>query len=290
MTYEWLWRQLADVYDEGEAKAIIRYLLEDKFGLSAADIYCGRVEQIDAAGQRELQHMVDSLRQCVPVQYVTGTACFCGREFRVGPGVLIPRPETEDLCAMIIRQAAESSDASQTAPRPTRSILDIGTGSGCIAITLAKDIAGSSVSAWDISPDALQMAAANADRLGACVHLTVQDALCPPADTERWDIIVSNPPYICMKEQAAMHPNVLRHEPHTALFVPDDNPLLFYRAIAGYAIKALRPGGRLWFELNPDYAAVTAEMLRGMGFHGVDTVCDRFGRLRFAVAARGQGC
>lgn len=279
---------MADVYDAGEAKAIIKYLLEDKFGLSAADIYSGKVEQIDAAAQRELLHMVDRLRQCEPVQYVTGTACFCGREFRVAPGVLIPRPETEDLCTMIIRQAVESSEALPTAPR-LASILDIGTGSGCIAITLAKGIAGSCVSAWDISPDALQIAAANAEKLKANVDFCRQDALCPPADTERWDIIVSNPPYICMKEQAAMHPNVLRHEPHTALFVPDDNPLLFYRAIAGYAMKALRPGGRLWFELNPDYAAMTAEMLRGTGFCGVDTVCDRFGSLRFAVATRGQG-
>lgn len=278
MTYEELWRKLTPIYGQGEAKAIARYVLDVRFGMSATDVYCGKVTQLTADESRELEEIAARLMTAEPVQYVLGRADFHCREFRVAPGVLIPRPETEELVAMIVRDAAGESLSP--------AILDIGTGSGCIAVTLALDIPGAAVTAWDISCEALTIAGRNARELGADVLFERRDALNPPDDNSKYDIIVSNPPYICNCERAAMERNVLDYEPHTALFVPDDNPLLFYRAIALYAVNALRPGGLLYFEINPLYSDELAAMLRDMGFCRVETVKDSCGKERFAVAAR----
>lgn len=280
MTYDELWRRLAAVYDTGEAKAIVRYVLDVRFGLSATDVYCGKVTQLTSDERLELEEIMRRLCASEPVQYVLGCADFCGRTFRVGPGVLIPRPETEELCAWIA-EAFPGSVERGASP----SLLDIGTGSGCIAVTLALDIPGAKVAAWDLSADALAIAGRNAALLGAGVDFLVQDALRPPHDRCRWDVIVSNPPYICDRERTAMERNVLDYEPHAALFIPDDDPLLFYRAIAGYAREALKPGGALYFEINPLYAGPLAAMLRSAGFSGVETRCDSFGKERFMKAA-----
>lgn len=278
MTYESLWRQLTAIYDSGEAKAIIRYVLDVRFGMSATDIYCGKVTQLSADDCAELQKIAGRLQNAEPVQYVLGHADFCGRTFTVAPGVLIPRPETEELCEWVIADSALSGAVEH--------ILDIGTGSGCIAITLAHDVCGASVSGWDVSEAALAIARGNASALNADVCFVHQDALQPPHDTCLWDVIVSNPPYICNRERRDMERNVLEHEPHTALFVPDDDPLMFYRAIARYAAEALRPGGMLYFEINPLFAADMTAMMQRCGFVSVETRCDSFGKVRFVKGSR----
>ena len=273
MTYDELWRPLAAVYDEGEARAIVRYVLDVRFGLTAADVYCGKVTQLSADRQHELGEIMRRLMQAEPVQYVLGEADFCGRTFCVEPGVLIPRPETEDLCAWAVESAAARRVAAPA-------LLDIGTGSGCIAVTLASDIDGARVEAWDVADVPLRVASANAARLGAEVSVSRVDALRPPRDVARWDMVVSNPPYVCLSERAAMEPNVLAYEPAEALFVPDDDPLRFYRAIADYASAALKPCGELFFEINPLLAAEMQAMLTAAGLGPAEMRRDRFGRER----------
>lgn len=277
MTYDELWRQLVGVYPPGEAKAIVRYVLDVRFGMSATDVYCGKVTQLSPDEGDELLKIMHRLRRAEPVQYVLGRADFAGRVFEVGPGVLIPRPETEDLC-----EWAGSSMAARGGGR----VLDIGTGSGCVAITLALAEPRAEVSAWDVSPEALDVAGRNARELSARVALELQDALNPPDDADRWDVIVSNPPYICDRERAGMERNVVDYEPHVALFVPDDDPLRFYRAIACYGRRALRPGGELYFEINPLHAGELRRMLGDMGYADIATRPDRFGRERLARAIR----
>lgn len=272
MTYNELCRRLSPLYGEGEARAIVRMVVEDEFGLSPTDIYMGKVNQLSADERANLEEIVARIANYEPVQYVLGHADFSGRRFAVAPGVLIPRPETALLIPMIGSAAA----------RPF-TLLDIGTGSGCIAITAALDYPAATVTAWDISDDALRIARANATRLGAQVCFERQDALTPPADTALWDVIVSNPPYICMSERAGMSPHVLDHEPATALFVPDSDPLLFYRAIARYATRALKPGGTLLFEINALYASETSAMLHALGF-AASVERDQYDRPRFIIA------
>lgn len=273
-----------------------RLLLEDLFGLSFADILCGATEHLSDADTLRLQQSVARLLDAEPLQYVTGTAFFCGHPFHVAPGVLIPRPETEWIVDTAVNLVTSS-------PR----ILDIGTGSGCIAtsISLALVDKHSYTEAWDISEDALRIAADNAVRLGADVEFRRRDALRLEADfsaeerleaeqggaealgdSASWDIIVSNPPYICNREAADMHANVLRHEPHLALFVPDTDPLLFYRAIASYAMRSLRKGGWLLFECNTLYAYDTARMTLDMGFATSVVEDDCFGKPRFVKAQK----
>lgn len=277
MTYEELWRRIAAVYDAGEAKAIARLVLDERFGLSVADVYCGKVTQLSSDEQAELEKMVQRLERMEPVQYVLGSASFCGRQFHVEPGVLIPRPETEELCLWI----------SQTVTGVTRpSILDIGTGSGCIATTLSLEIKDAEVTAWDISSEALRIASSNAERLCANVNFVCQDALHAPADVDKWTVIVSNPPYICEKEMAAMDSNVLDHEPSLALFVPDDDPLRFYRSISEYGVKALKKDGLLFFEINPLYAEEMVAMLETMRYAHVEVRNDQFGKQRFIKAIK----
>lgn len=273
MNYEQLCQRLSNVYDTGEAKAIVRWVLDVRFGLSTADIYCGKVTQLSPNDQAELEKIMQRLEKAEPVQYVLGVADFCGRQFHVAPGVLIPRPETAELCHLI----AEDGGAD---------VLDIGTGSGCIAITLALDIADAKVTAWDISDDALAIAQQNAKTLGADVSFEKRDALNISQTSIIWDVIVSNPPYICRKEAAEMEENVLKYEPDTALFVPDDDPLLFYRHIMNYAASALRQEGRLYFEINPIYADSIVEQLQQLGFIDVQKIDDQFGKTRFIKACK----
>lgn len=278
-----------------------RMLLEDLFSLSFADILCGATEHLSDADTLRLQQSVARLLDAEPLQYVTGTAFFCGHPFHVAPGVLIPRPETE----WIVDTAVNLVTAS--APR----ILDIGTGSGCIATSISLALADRHchTEAWDISEDALRIATDNAERLGADVKFRRRDALrleeekseemrleeekggadvasVLDASSASWDIVVSNPPYICNREAADMHANVLRHEPHLALFVPDTDPLLFYRAIASYAMRSLRKGGWLLFECNTLYAHDTAQMALDMGFATSIVEDDCFGKPRFVKAQK----
>ncbi len=278
LSYAALWHRLSPLYGGAEARAIVRTLLTETFSLTTADLYCDGAAGLSDAEKMRLSEMMERLAQAEPLQYVTGEERFCGHTFHVAPGVLIPRPETEGLVDMALHALGAYT-------RPA-SVLDIGTGSGCIAASIVLALPQTSVTAWDISDAAVAIACDNVRRLHAAVTIEQRDALCPPDDTGRWDLIVSNPPYICRSEQAAMHRNVTDYEPDTALFVPDDDPLLFYRAIARYAAKALRQGGTLLFECNTAYAADTAHMLRDMGYADATVSDDLYGKPRFAGARR----
>ena len=276
MEYRELWLRLTPLYDEGEARAIVRWVLELAFGMTTADILSGKITQLSADDHHKLEKMMARLEKAEPVQYVLGEAVFHGRSFKVERGALIPRPETEELCDWVLSSCGDAV--------PCRA-LDIGTGSGCIAITLAKEMAAE-VEAWDVSETALALAEDNARRLGADVRFRRQDALKPPLDSERWEVIVSNPPYVGESERTDMHPNVLRYEPEEALFVSEDDPLLFYRAIADYATEALCHGGRLFFEINPRFASQLTTMLDQHHFTQIAMRNDAFGRCRFMQALR----
>ncbi|WP_455077121.1 peptide chain release factor N(5)-glutamine methyltransferase [Prevotella koreensis] len=295
MTYNDICLLLRQRYEDGEARAVARYLLEVGYGLQMTDIICGATERLPAD---ELQRKTNRLLAGEPVQYVVGTAEFCARRFHVAPGVLIPRPETEELCRLVEEDRAEGEGI--------RHILDIGTGSGCIAITLALNIPGARVEAWDISNEALAIAQENAKRHNADIVFRNVDILSEQPFlqqetgngahcdehfsnndiTKGWDIIVSNPPYIVPSESKEMAEHVLEHEPGIALFVPQDNPLLFYNAIAIYAKQTLNPHGKLFFEINPLFCDQLETLLTGLGFADVTFCYDRFGRKRFATATK----
>ena len=283
MSYHELWRLLAQVYDEGEAKALARMVYEVRYGLSLADIYSGKDTQLSADSQTELTEISQRLLQQEPIQYILGEATFCGRTFTVNPSVLIPRSETEELCRWIV-----SEESHLTGGQSPCEVLDIGTGSGCIAITLAAELPGAHVTAWDISAEALEVARENAKRTHVHVSFEQVDILHSPLSTLRPppSLIVSNPPYICHQEREAMEANVLQHEPHLALFVPDDDPLLFYRAIAQYARTALRPGGWLCFEINPLHATALRDLLAVMSYHDIETKEDQYGKQRMIRACK----
>ena len=325
-TYQQLWQSLTPLYDAGEAQAIVRTVLDVKYGMTLTDIICGKVNELSADEERKLEEIIIRLQKGEPVQYVLGEADFAGRTFHVEPGVLIPRPETAELCQWIEEDMIEKSivssgdsseDSSGNSPQATddaRRILDICTGSGCIAITLGLNIPNSEVTGWDISKDALRIAQGNVEMMKAGnVRIEHQDALALPkaaetdnekmkgnADkevvkpkgeaktpsTQKWDLIVSNPPYICEKEKADMEKNVLEHEPSLALFVPDEDPLKFYRAIAEYASSALKSGGALYFEINPIYEKETREMLLKLDFKDIETKEDAFGKKRMMRAMK----
>ncbi len=274
MTYRDICQFLCCRYDEGEARAVARYLLEVGYGLSMSDILCGAVEQLP---QAELKEKMQRLADGEPVQYIVGTAEFCGRRFHVAPGVLIPRPETAELCQWIIGET-----------RGGLPILDIGTGSGCIAITLALDIPNAEVEAWDISLEALTIAHKNANTLNANVTFKEKDiikcSIAPVLAEQKVSVIVSNPPYIVPSESSAMSDSVLNHEPNIALFTPEDDPLKFYRAISDYAKTALLPQGKLYFEINPLFAQQLEALLKEQGFGDITFKNDQYGKQRFVKA------
>ena len=315
MEYEELWHRLTHIYDAGEAKAIVRWVLDVRFALSWTDILCGKVTELSAHDQTELEKIMQRLEKGEPVQYIIGVTDFFGRQFHVAPGVLIPRPETEELCRWILasdkhglaRTVREISHQSDTKDReishqsdnevrvsPSQSdalILDIGTGSGCIAITLALELPDAKVTAWDISDDALRIAAGNAKCLGANVtfkHRDVLDSSLFTLDSShpKWDLIVSNPPYIQPIECDEMAKNVLDYEPQIALFAPEDNPIVFYQCIGDYSWQHLNPGGLLFFELNPLTADQVCDSLRMTGFKEIEIHKDQFGKPRFLKATK----
>lgn len=281
MTYRQLWQRLVPVYGEGEAQAIARLIYEVRYGLTLSDLLMGRDSNVP---QDELEQIAIRLERQEPVQYILGQADFCGRAFVVNEHVLIPRPETAELCQWIVLGNGLQG---------CKKILDIGTGSGCIAITLAAEMPKAEVTAWDISEEALKVAKENAKRTNVHVKFEQVDALHLTSDichqtSDAFDLIVSNPPYICNKERETMEANVLEHEPHTALFVPNDDPLLFYRAIAQYGQTALKEGGWLYFEINPLYAEALHEMLSKMSYHDIEIKEDQYGKQRMIRAKKGK--
>ena len=279
--YTQLVSRLAGVYPPGEARAVARVLLEDAFGITLADVYAGKVREFSPHELERLHSMADRLEKGEPVQYVAGTAQFGGLTFEVSPGVLIPRPETLELVEWA---AGDFSTRTGKGNRHMR-VLDIGTGSGCIAVTMAVRLAGAQVTAVDISEKALGVARRNAARNGVQVEFAVCDILSPGADIAgNFDVIMSNPPYVCRSERAGMHRNVLDYEPHEALFVDDTDPLVFYRAIARVAAAHLVPGGAVYVEINRRFGRETADVFSAAGFASVELRNDSAGNPRMIKA------
>lgn len=223
-----------------------------------------------------LYSTIERLKKHEPIQYILGHCDFCGHTFKVTPDTLIPRPETSELVEWI----AEEQKGSKV------NILDIGTGSGCIAISLSCKLPGCNIAAWDISSGALAVAEENNRSNGSEVTFSQVDILAYQPQCEMFDIIVSNPPYIKENERKSMEANVLDWEPHTALFVPDNDPLLFYRAIAEKALVMLTPGGALYFEINRAHGAETVEMLQSLGYRKTELRKDLAGNDRMIKAIR----
>ena len=287
-TIDSLTERLSPLYDPREARAIARVLVSERAGIPVSALLTDPGAELRIEG---LEQDAERLAGGVPLQYVVGTAEFYGRRFAVRKGVLIPRPETEELVDRIVRSErdAQSAPSQQAGEVPgTIRILDVGTGSGCIAASLALELPEAEVFAAEIADEALAVAEENFRRLGARVTLRRADALngLEAQFPEKFDLIVSNPPYVPASDRAAMHPNVRDHEPAVALFVPDDDPLCFYRAIARAGRRMLRPGGRLWFEIYEHAAEAMREMLAGEGYTDTIVYKDLFDKDRITCSRR----
>ena len=269
-------QSLQEIYPPEEVKALSMLICCDMLGLDALDIYMGKDIILSECKQRELENIIFRLQKNEPIQYIRGFAEFDGRRFKVAPGVLIPRPETVELVELVAR---ENTDACR--------LLDIGTGSGCIAISLDKRLPDAKVEAWDISEEALAIAYTNNKELKAEVMFLQRDVLSDDWEkTPSFDVIVSNPPYVTEAEKNGMDAYVLDWEPELALFVPDDDPLRFYRRIADLGRELLLPEGRLYFEINQAYGRETAHMLEMNQYRDVRVIKDIFGKDRIVTANR----
>ncbi|MGI6792719.1 peptide chain release factor N(5)-glutamine methyltransferase [Bacteroides sp. KG68] len=268
---------LRPYYSEQEAAALCRIICCEMLGQSTVDYYLGKDMLLSPNEEEELERILCRLRKFEPIQYIQGTARFLGRTFHVAPGVLIPRPETEELVEEMLKEIS-----------PNSRILDIGTGSGCIAVTLSKELPEAQVTAWDISEDALRIACENNSLLQASVSFVMCDALTyRPTGNDRFDVIVSNPPYVTEAERQGMERNVTDWEPSSALFVPDADPLLFYRHIGELGRDMLaETGGKLYFEINRAFGEATAMMLCEQGYTNVRIRKDISGNNRYVIAER----
>ena len=268
--------RLQPYYTAEEVSALSRIVCCDLLGQAPTDYYLGKDIVLSSKKEQELEDILQRLSRFEPLQYIEGRTLFLGRELWVAPGVLIPRPETEELVELMLKEI----------PADAR-ILDVGTGSGCIAISLAKELPDALVTAWDVSPEALSVARVNARKLQANVRFVECDVLaCQVDEVGLYDVIVSNPPYVTEAEKADMEPNVLQWEPSLALFVPDDDPLRFYRRIAVLGRDMLADGGRLYFEINRAYGREMVEMLRTMGYVRVRVEKDLSQNDRFVIAEK----
>ena len=268
-------QSLMPLYDQREAQALFRRYVEERLGVEYYLFLLDMDVPADLPDGWETD--LERLASGEPFQYVMGQTEFCGLTFKVTPEVLIPRPETEELVCRIIDENKKRSGLS---------VLDIGTGSGAIAVTLAKELPDARVTALDVSEGALSVAAGNAERNGVAVSFLKSDILSEAPLPGRYDLIVSNPPYVPERDREGMHRNVRDHEPALALFVPDDRPLLFYEAIANKAAATLNPGGRLYLETYEAYHQELKQLLEDNGFTNVGCWNDLFGRPRFVVASR----
>lgn len=271
-------RRLETVVEAREAYWIARDVVEDVVGYTEVEFLLKGDELLSPFVVERMEQVVGRLLNGEPVQIVLGWARFCGSRFKVTGDTLIPRPETQELVDMIVSRHGEQKDLR---------VIDVGTGSGCIAVALARGLKFPNVTAIDISQPALEVAQHNAKELKADVAFMQRDALRLEAmHDEVYDIIVSNPPYIAQKERADMEAVVLDHEPSLALFVPDDDPLCFYRSIARWGCDVLRVGGAIYFEINPLYVTEMVAMMHGMGYDDVTIVKDMQGRDRFLWAVK----
>lgn len=266
-------RALAGLYDAAELESIKKALCLEYLDISAVCFFTREPLAPDSERDCKLDDALDRLAKGEPLQYVIGYTPFCGLRLRVDKRVLIPRPETAELVEWITACSAKAG-----------MVLDIGTGSGCIAIALAHRLPGCRVCGWDISDDALEVARENNRLNGTDVEFARMDILSAPASDCKYDVIVSNPPYVLESEKAQMETNVLGYEPHIALFVPDNDPLRFYRVVAGLGKKALVPGGMLYFEINPLESEAMKSMLSDAGYHDIEIRKDIFGKQRMIKA------
>lgn len=264
--------RLQALYAPQEAESLSLWLLEHFMGLRRMDILQDKQVEVNPA----MDEAMIKLEKGVPIQYITGSAPFYGRDFYVTPAVLIPRNETEELVHLIL---AENQGKSLR-------IMDVGTGSGCIPITLALEMDGPVVTALDVSGTALDVAAHNAAQHGATVNFIQCDVLREELPVNDLDVLVSNPPYVRESEKTSMHVNVLDHEPHLALFVPEEDPLIFYKAIASKGLTALKPSGRLYFEINEALGAEVVALLTRLGYQDIVLRKDLNDRDRMVRAIR----
>lgn len=272
--------ELSDSYSAGEISALTRIIATELLGIPQMTFFLKDEVNLTAEQDALLDNAIERLKKQEPIQYILGYCDFCGLRFKVTPATLIPRPETSELVEWIASEAIGKER-----------ILDIGTGSGCIAVSLANKIPQSDVTAWDISTDALAVATENSKTNGCAVTFKQVDILAYQPTGELFDIIVSNPPYIKENEKEAMHANVLDWEPHTALFVPDCDPLLFYRTIAEKGLTILKSGGRLFFEINRAHGKETIDMLLSLGYTAIELRKDfaENDRMIRAVKPKGKG-
>lgn len=275
--YHEIKKMLAGYYPDAEASALAKMLLVEVLHFSTLELFGGKDKEVFKKDLDVLYEMSRRLQNQEPIQYIIGKETFCGMPFVVNRHVLIPRPETQDLVEWIAEEDQQTN--------PCR-LLDMGTGSGCIAISLAKKLPHVQVEAWDISGEALQVARQNALNNQVKVDFHQQDILSASPGMAEWNVIVSNPPYITNKEKAEMEANVLNWEPHTALFVPDHDPLLFYRKIAQLGMSMLVNGGALYFEINRAYGTEIIAMLQALGYKDIIIRKDRFNNERMIKATR----
>lgn len=275
--YNEIKKALTGFYPEAEVTALAKMLLVEGLGFSTLELFGGKDKEVFKKDLDLLHEMLLRLRNFEPIQYIIGKESFCGMTFEVDRSVLIPRPETQDLVEWIVKDGSLRN--------PCR-ILDMGTGSGCIAISVAKMLPHAQVDAWDISEGALEVAGRNAIHNEVEVRFCRQDILSTVPDGRLWDVIVSNPPYIGEDEKVDMEANVLDWEPHTALFVPDKDPLLFYRAIARLGMEMLVLKGSLYFEINQAYGDKVIALLQELGYQDVILRKDRFENERMIKAVK----
>ena len=264
---------LAGVAEPQEVQAMMRVIFEDVFNYDQVDVALRQESELPDFAPECIADIIACLQRHEPLQYIVGKARFHGHQFKVTPAVLIPRPETEQLVDLIIDEN----------PGSDLRVLDMGTGSGCIAISLARALKFAQVDALDISRDALAVARENAAALKVKVRLFESDMLSPQPPAT-YDIIVSNPPYVCWSERDAMDSNVKDYEPGQALFVPDNDPLMFYKAIAPYAAQSLARGGSLYLEINQRFGNEVKRLLEQNGFGEVRIIDDSYGKTRFVAA------
>lgn len=266
-------------YSLSEADFIAYSLIEKFCKIGKIDILAGKNFHILPQQEQAIEKAIRELQNYKPLQYVLGEAFFCGNYFEVNEAVLIPRPETEELVYLVSKILQIHC--------PQARILDIGTGSGCIAISLALALPQTSVSALDVSAEALQIAQRNAQKMKVKINFLQKDILTwTNEENLKWDCIVSNPPYVCESEKQEMHPNVLNYEPATALFVPDRESLLFYKKITKFAQKYLCTEGFLFFEINEKFGEEIAFLLQENNFSEIEIIKDFYGKKRFAKARK----
>jgi len=275
--------ELKSAYPQTEIQTFFHRLAEDYLGMKRIDITLNPNKKLTETEQNMLRKALNRLKKHEPLQYIIGETEFYGLSFKVNKNVLIPRPETEELVAWILNNISETTSAKE---KTELKILDIGTGSGCIAVSLAKNLPQAQVSALDFSEKALKIAQKNADFNAVSVNFIQEDILKCERLPQHFDIVVSNPPYVRELEKVELQPNVLDHEPGSALFVPDQDALVFYRKIAALAKQNLVDGGSLYFEINEYLEIETRDLVAGFGYKEIILRKDIFGKPRMLKAIK----